>query len=328
MVDHQHSRRVRRGIERLTRANRRRNTFASESSSSNSSSDSDSSTLDPEDFLPITLPRAPPSVLPPPLSQGRTSLPGRPQAEDRMTMAEAEEIIERAEAAELAREEAREVSRRRSNRHFRRGRGAPVGTGITRSDALEVPLPPIRPLSTSQADISTGALVRRFLAQPFLSEGRAAPRIAGSNGTSLATLASIYGDPSVAPSVSRANITEEDQNRRQEFEAFASSRRYYRRSQGASRRVRDEMSQSAGLLADGVAAAREDETFYRAISTLYQADETIRLVSQDADEIDSAATTRREGGARRINLPSMTLSDQRPVHRMPSRPRMREDYHT
>jgi hypothetical protein len=130
----------------------------------------------------------------------------------------------------------------------------------------------------------------------------------------MSTLSSIYGGSRESPRDANTSLEGDDSEaRREEFEAFANSRRYHRRSQGANSRQGDDNTIASNV---DEQTANEDETFYRALGTLFRADETIRLVSQEAEEAHSAAAAAATvGSARRINLPPM--SSERRVLRMP-----------
>lgn len=307
----------------MIRINRRRSHpvhgIASDSSSDSSVS-SDSSALDPEDFMFTgSVPQAPPSMLPVrPVRPRRDSDLDREMERDRQERADMVAALEqeRLRRQRLPPSGTAGQNLRRQNSSILRRRPSPLAIeaaseeGTTPHHSL---IPPrfIPPNLTSQAVQPEGST-------------QASPR---DDPVSLSSLSSIYGAsreeshrrlPPLSTSIESALAEEGAATgaRREEFEAFASSRRYHRRPQSANETSNDAEAAPNGEEQD----ASEDETFYRALGTLFRADETIRLVSQEAEEADSAATTTR-ASARRFNLPPM--SSERRVLRMPSRPARR-----
>lgn len=176
----------------------------------------------------------------------------------------------------------------------------------------------------------TATLIHRFLTQPFPSETQtpsrqSAARRARASSTSetneLALLSSIYGDatnvpPSpqhvdpVALSLDGGQGDASSSGWQGEFETFARSRRHSQRSR---------------LAADSGEQTRpqEDDTFYRALDSLFRADETIQAVSQGVDAEASDAISTRSRSARRYDLTN--VDEHRHLVRLPSRLARRQD---
>lgn len=317
--EREQSRRIRGRVDRLTRANRRNDTWDEEYSSSLDSSSGSESTLDQVEVLPLhSVPRAPPSVLPPERQEAMT----RSTRMDRRALLRRSMMSERArmlrQRQELLQESRqwRSTSRGRLEELDRIRRLATTNAEPGSSSNIEASRPSTGPFASSaQGEDPTETLIHRFLTQPFPSDGRAS--------TSESVRREDEGLTIRTHTVNPSTIEPSSFSRLGEFESFANSRRHNRRLRGTHGTDREaglgdilEDSHHALPLTEDGDSARENETFYRALDTLFQADETIRLVSQENEE----ATTNH---AQRYDLPA--LQEIRPVLRLPTRSARREN---
>lgn len=307
----------------MTRANRQNDTWDEEYSTSWDSSSSSESTLDQVNVLPLnSIPRAPPSVL----HSDRQESTTRSTRMDRRALLRRSMMSERARMMRQRQELLQESRQwRRSSSRNEQGRREEMGrlrrlanTNVEpgSSSNSEASRPSTGPFASSsfQSEDPTETLIHRFLTQPFPSDGRnstlESPRREDQGASSRTTV-----DPSTIEPSSFSRLGE--------FESFANSRRHSRRIRGTHGVEREDGlgdvlddNRQVSLTEEGD-TARENETFYRALDTLFRADETIRLVSQENEEAESTSH------ARRYDLP--TLHEIRPVLRLPNRSTRREE---
>jgi len=359
-TDCEESRKLQLAIEKLTKASRRSDSWIEGYNSSSSSSSSESDlTVTPFDAITTlgVVPRAPPSVL---QTDGDGRATTRSTREERNTamlndsasrprrLELMAQRSQRARTSRLRQTQILELRNRRRQRHEAEEVGLQFARNLE-SVREQLHASNLPPTLTNQDEDPTANLIHRFLTQPFPSETRSSSSRSSrrdlaqssSEANEIDLLTSIYGDADATSSPPpahvdpvainlevnsqidssnryRSRLREEGSSRLDDFEAFANTRRQDRRTRGLIGGASEGREDGEN---EGQEEVRQTETFYRALDTLFQADETIRQISQDAEE--SAETTTTNRGARRYQLPALNV--ERPVVRLPNRsPRRRE----